>query len=86
MELTKSAIVDFLRDELGLDTATVTEETPLFSSGMIDSFSLVSLIMHLESKGGFRMQPMDITLDNLDTVGRMLRFVSTHVNGSQSLA
>ena len=74
--VTKHDILDILRDRLFLDTSTVDLATPLFSSGLIDSFSLATLIVELEGKADFRMEPLDITLENLDTIERMLQFIN----------
>ena len=51
-------------------------DTPLFSSGMIDSASMVDLIIFLESEGHVKLEPDDITLDHLDSIGRILNFVA----------
>lgn len=77
MALSSAGVRDYLQSELGVDMADVTDDTELFSSGMIDSFSLVTLIGFLEQEGGFQMNPMDVSLDNLDTINRMLAFVES---------
>lgn len=75
MPITSPDLTEFLNSELGVDTSDVDDSTPLFSSGVIDSFSLVSLIMFLENKCEFRMKPLDVNLDNLDSIERILDFV-----------
>ena len=40
----KPLIMDFLERELGVDTAPLDGDTPLVSDGIIDSFSLMSLV------------------------------------------
>ena len=75
MRLTKEQLLASLRDELGIETSGLNDDSPLFSSGIIDSFSLVSLIIFIEGKG-VRVDPMDINLDNLDSVERILRFAN----------
>ncbi len=77
MALTSDGIRTFLQNELGVDMAGLNDDAELFSSGMIDSFSLVTLIGYLEEQGGFQMSPMDVNLDNLDTVGRMLAYAAS---------
>ncbi len=75
MKVDKQALYAFLGDEFGLEAQEVADDTLLFSSGMIDSFSLVSLITWLEEQYGFRMNPMDVNLDNLDSVELICGFV-----------
>lgn len=67
-------LIDFLEDDLGVDLDGVADDEPLFSSGIVDSFALVTLMMHLEKQGGFRINPADVTLDNLDSIERILAY------------
>jgi acyl carrier protein len=76
MVLTKEQLLGALQNRLGLDIGSIGDETPLFSSGLIDSFSLVELITFIETQAGFRMDPMDVSLENLDSVERILRFAN----------
>ena len=75
MTLSKQLLLKFVEDKLGVDTAEVDADTPLFSSGVIDSASMVDLIVFVESEGNVKFGPDDITLDNLDSIGRILHFV-----------
>ena len=76
MSLTRDALLTFLEEKLGLPTGDVGDSDPLFSSGLLDSFVMVDLIVFLEAEGNVALDPLDITLDNLDTVDSILTFVS----------
>jgi acyl carrier protein len=76
MTLSKELLLKFVEDKLGVDTAEVDEDTPLFSSGMIDSAGMVDLIVFVESAGNVKFRPDDITLDHLDSIDRILHFVA----------
>lgn len=65
----------YLGERMGLEAASLEDDTPLFSSNLLDSFSMVDLIMFIEKEGGVRLDPADVSLDNLDSIGRILRFV-----------
>jgi acyl carrier protein len=67
-------LITYFAEDLGLDTSTISSETLLFSTGLIDSFALVSLMTWLEAEGGFRLSPLDVNLDNFDSVDRILAF------------
>lgn len=82
MAMTKDELLTFLNKKLGIDTASIDDSTLLFSSGMVDSFSLVSLITFIEKKGGFRMNPLDVSLENMDNVERILAFVERKTSGT----
>ncbi len=81
MALTTTDVTDYIRDELGIDTAAVDATTPLFTSGLVDSFSLVSLVTYIERQAGFMVEPDDVTLDNLDTIQRIVDFVARRADG-----
>ena len=65
----------YLHEKQGLAPEDFEDDTLLFSSGLIDSFSMVDLIMFIEDAAGFRVHPADVTLDNFDSINRILAFV-----------
>lgn len=75
--VSKQVLLTFLDEVLGVDSAGVEGNTPLFSSGLIDSAAMVELIVFVEKQSGVRFGPDDITLDNLDTIDSILNFVSS---------
>jgi acyl carrier protein len=75
--LTEDNLREFLRDEIGVDTSTLSRDDLLFSSGLIDSFSLVTLLAHIERVCGFRIGPTDVNLDNFDSLGRILAYAGS---------
>lgn len=77
--ITLDDIRQFLADELGIDTTDIEADTALFSSGVVDSFALITLMMHLEAIGGFRINPADVTLDNMDSLGRIVSFANRQI-------
>jgi acyl carrier protein len=77
MPLTEDRIKTYLVDKMGLDASDVDSQTSLFSSGLLDSFSLVDLIMFIESETNTKMSPLDVNLDNLDSIERMIRFAGS---------
>ena len=82
MAVDEASLIRFLRHELDVDTSDVKADTRLFSSGLIDSFALISLLAHLEEEQGIVVQSEDVNLDNLDSVERILRFVERSVDAS----
>ncbi|WP_165842935.1 acyl carrier protein [Phenylobacterium deserti] len=66
----------FLQEELTVKEADLAPDAPLFSSGLIDSFSLVSLLSFLETEGGFMIDPVDVNLENFDTIERILAYAA----------
>ena len=77
-------ILGFLEEDLGVDVSTVVTDTALFSSGILDSFSLVNLMMFLENEGSFRIKSMDVNLENLDSIDRIIAFVNRSKNDERA--
>ncbi len=79
MNLDPTRLAEFVARRFSLDPAELTPSTPLFSSGLLDSFHLLELISHLEEQAGIRISPGEISLENLDSLERILRFVDGKV-------
>ena len=75
--ITRQSLLDYMQSKLGLDPHGVDDDTPLFSSNLLDSFSMVNLIAFVESQGELRMDTWDVTLDNLDSINRILKYANT---------
>lgn len=73
MALTETILIQNVRDLSELN-GEATADTPLFSSGALDSVAMLSLIMLVEEEAGFEIRADEVTLDNFDTVTRILRF------------
>jgi acyl carrier protein len=78
MALSRELLLDYFEEQMGLDTSDIEDDTLLFSSSILDSFSLVDLMMFIEQETGIKIEPAEVTLDNLDSVERILRFVDSH--------
>lgn len=76
MPVTYASLVQFMEDELAVDPGDIAPDALLFSRGVIDSFALVSLMTYLEQEGDFMVDPADVTLDNFDSLERILDYVS----------
>ena len=77
MALDRETLRRYLHEQQGLECEEFDDDTLLFSSGLIDSFSMVDLIMFIEDTAGVRVHPADVTLDNFDSIDRILAFVET---------
>ena len=73
----------FLTEELGVESDNLQADTPLFSSGLIDSFSLVTLMSFIENAGEVSIDPSDVTLDNFDSIERIIQFISRKKDESE---
>jgi acyl carrier protein len=74
--LNEEGLRDFLRNKLRVDDSQVRKDSALFSTGLIDSFALVTLLAYIEKAAGVRIAPTDVTLDNFDSIERILEFTA----------
>ena len=65
-------LIEFISSKLLRGRAAVDENTPLVSSGLIDSLAQTELVLRLEEVTGKRFGPGSISPEDLETVGRML--------------
>ncbi|PZN93461.1 MAG: phosphopantetheine-containing protein [Alphaproteobacteria bacterium] len=80
MPVIRAVNVDSLLAYLQNDLVAVQEltpESPLFSSGLLDSVAMVSLIAFVEDATGADVRPSDVTLDNFDTISRIVEYAAT---------
>jgi len=62
------------------DDVTLTYETPLISSGYVDSFSMVSLLVFLENKFKIKIPPSKATPEAFDSVNNIVALVNQYLN------
>ena len=76
----KSLIIDYVKREyLEEDSEQdVTENTPLISSGIVDSFSMVSLKTFLEKKFNVKIPDEKATPEAFDTVNNILNLLKEY--------
>ena len=68
------AFIELIRTELGIDEA-LTPGTPLITSGLIDSFDVVSLIAIIESHYRVTVIPEELDTEIFDTPRQMLAYI-----------
>jgi acyl carrier protein len=67
------AMIDYLKkDILGNATLDIREETPLVSSGLMDSFALIEVLMELERVTKRKISPGKVGAKDMDTVALMM--------------
>ncbi len=73
-EETKKSIIDYVKKEYleEEDEQEVNENTPLISSGIVDSFSMVSLKMFLEKKFSVKIPDEKATTEAFDSVNNIM--------------
>lgn len=72
----REKIVEYIYDEYVEDESMeIEDDTPLISSGLVDSFSMVSLKMFLEEEYDIQMTDEEASTEAFDTVSRIMELV-----------
>ena len=74
MSVNAEKIARFLADTFELDCESLDTDLPLFSSGLLDSTSLIELVEFLEIQSGIEVEADDLTLENYDTIDLIIDF------------
>ncbi len=62
----------------------LTDELPLFESGIIDSLGLVRLIGFLSERLKIRVEPDEVLLENFETLGTIRAFIQGKLKNRSS--
>jgi acyl carrier protein/D-alanine--poly(phosphoribitol) ligase subunit 2 len=82
MDEMKDAVLEYVIDEYidEDDEIEVAPDTPLISSGIVDSFSMVSLKAFLEKKYRVKLPDEEATPEAFDTVNSIVALVQKHMS------
>ena len=61
------------------DDVEITYDTPLISSGYVDSFSMVSLLVFIENKFKIKISPSKATPEAFDSVNKIVALVNQYI-------
>lgn len=77
MALTRDSLREYLATKTRADLNKIDDDGELFSTGVIDSFTMVDLVTFLSAQTGSRVGMADISIENFDSVNRILKFVQS---------
>jgi acyl carrier protein len=80
MTLEAAALLRHLGEKIHVAPDQIESDMTLISSGLIDSFSMVELVLFIEQQCGIKVKPTEVNLDNLDSVERILAFAEARTN------
>lgn len=70
-------LADFVQREILLTTDRIDLDTDLLLTGAVDSLGVIRITQWMEDELGIDVDPGDVTLENFQTVSRMVGYVST---------
>jgi acyl carrier protein len=80
MEEMKDLILNYvIKEFIDEEEKKITYDTPLISSGYVDSFSMVSLLVFLENKFKIKIPPSKATPAAFDSVNNIIELVNQYI-------
>ena len=71
-------LINFIKDEFVSDPSIViSADTKLLSTGLIDSFSLVSLQVFIDKEFGKKIPAPRITVESFDTIRQIMDIIAS---------
>ena len=71
----RAELLDLINTEVSLDPATPVEaDTDLLLTGLVDSLGVVEVVAWLEDRLDVTIDPVDVVLENFQTVDLMITF------------
>lgn len=81
--MTDSDVEDSIRDyvvreiAVSSDTSTIKDDTKLIESGILDSLSVLKLVIFIESRFGLKVAPDEVVADNFQTISAISAYIRT---------
>ena len=66
----------YITDELASDAEAIHGASSLFSTRIVNSRNLIQLVQFVEDHFDIRVDSLDLTLENFDTLDRMVDYVT----------
>ncbi len=76
-ELTTTQLIDYINAEISTAAEPVGADTDLLLTGAVDSLGVVRITQWMEDNLGTQVDPLDVTLENFQTVDRMVAYVTS---------
>jgi acyl carrier protein len=70
----ENRLLKYINTEVSLIDDDLDSDTDLLLTGAVDSLGVIGITQWLEDEAGFSVEPTEVTLDNFQTVNRMLAY------------
>lgn len=79
MENLREIALEILEEACETDEVREDETMDLFEAGLLDSLGVVSVLMGVEEKCGIRLQPTEISRENISSVVNLIGYLKEKV-------
>ena len=70
-------LLKFVSERANVNEESIGIDSPLFSDGLLDSMAVLEVSAFVEKLSGVQFEIIDISLENLDSISRILSFVAS---------
>lgn len=77
LESIPEKLLAFINAEISVSPEPILADTDLLLTGAVDSLGVVRVTQWLEDELDFEVDPTDVTLENFQTVSRMVAYASS---------
>ena len=78
-------ILDFLRNDMGVDTDNISCDQGIFTSNLLNSIEVIEMIVFLEKEFSIKIPSFDVSLEMLDTVNLITKYVENCINNRDAV-
>lgn len=71
-----SRLLKFVQEEVAVGGIDVVGDTDLLLTGAVDSLGVIRITQWLEDEAGIEVDPAEVTLENFQTVDRMIAYAT----------
>jgi acyl carrier protein len=81
MASVSESIKEYIMSEFlpGEDAGELTSETPLISTGILDSMATLKLVLFLENEFSVSINPQEVSIEHLDTIDKISTLVQSRM-------
>ncbi|MGI9606485.1 MAG: phosphopantetheine-binding protein [Acidimicrobiales bacterium] len=72
----ETRLAAYIADEIALVDVPIEAETELLLSGAVDSLGVIRITQWIEDEADVAVDPGDVTLENFQSVSRMVSYIS----------
>ena len=70
-----SLLLKFVQEEVCIGDLELAGDTDLLLTGAVDSLGVIRITQWLEDESGIEVDPADVTLENFQTIDKMIAYV-----------
>ena len=77
MAVSADDLMKHFEEDHYVEISEIDGDTPLFSSGLVNSFAMIDTMEFVEKALGRQMNPNDFTVSNMDTVNKIMAYITS---------